>query len=90
MGNYAPPTGQAPPQQYHSTAAGYRPPQQGQQQGFSAPYGPPPVRPPSQAQTYGPQMGGGQQPFFQYSQCTGARKALCVSAARGGGVPFPD
>jgi hypothetical protein len=31
------------------------------------------VRPPSQAQSYGPQMqaqgGGRSQPFFQYSQC---------------------
>ena len=43
--------------------------------------GPPPP-PPSQQQYYGPQFqgAGGQQsqPFFQYSQCNGNRKALCV------------
>lgn len=42
------------------------------------------ARPPPQQQYYGPQMQGGhhgqpQQPFFQYSQCTGSKKALCVS-----------
>ncbi|CAD6576962.1 MAG: Ca(2+)-dependent cysteine protease [Tremellales sp. Tagirdzhanova-0007] len=78
---YAPPTGAPAPPQYHQTAAGYRPPDE-VQQGYGAPYGPPPVRPPSHPQQYGPQYqsaGGGQsQPFFQYSQCTGRRKALCI------------
>lgn len=42
--------------------------------------GPPPP-PPTQQQFYGPQGPNGQgQPFFQYSQCTGKKKALCVSA----------
>jgi hypothetical protein len=37
----------------------------------------PPSRPPFGQQNYGPQ--GSQQPFFQYSQCNGRKKALCVS-----------
>ncbi|KIM80480.1 hypothetical protein PILCRDRAFT_73139, partial [Piloderma croceum F 1598] len=43
--------------------------------------GPPPPPPPQQ-QYYGPQFqgAGGQQaqPFFQYSQCNGRKKALCI------------
>ncbi|KAJ3920169.1 peptidase C14, caspase domain-containing protein, partial [Lentinula edodes] len=43
--------------------------------------GPPPM-PPQQQQQYGPQVGGPggqpQQPYFQYSQCNGKKKALCV------------
>lgn len=43
--------------------------------------GPPPM-PPQHQQHYGPQMGGQggqpQQPYFQYSQCNGRKKALCV------------
>ena len=35
-----------------------------------------PPRPPAGQQYYGPQ--GSQQPFFQYSQCSGKKKALCV------------
>ncbi|KAF7967256.1 hypothetical protein HWV62_35049 [Athelia sp. TMB] len=42
----------------------------------------PPPRPPTTQQQYGPQFQaqGGQQmqPFFQYSQCNGRRKALCI------------
>ncbi|KIY44408.1 peptidase C14 [Fistulina hepatica ATCC 64428] len=41
----------------------------------------PPPRPPNGDQNYGPQyqyQGAVQQPFFQYSQCTGKRKALCI------------
>lgn len=37
--------------------------------------------PPTQQQNYGPQFQGPnqqQQPFFQYSQCTGKKKALCI------------
>lgn len=38
--------------------------------------------PPAQNQYYGPQMQGPnhqvQQPFFQYSQCTGKKRALCI------------
>ncbi|KAH8830794.1 peptidase C14, caspase domain-containing protein [Flagelloscypha sp. PMI_526] len=38
--------------------------------------------PPQQQQHYGPQMQGPhhttQQPYFQYSQCTGKKKALCI------------
>ncbi|KDQ59173.1 hypothetical protein JAAARDRAFT_68700 [Jaapia argillacea MUCL 33604] len=50
--------------------------------GYQAPSGPPP-RPPTQQQTYGPQFENTrthevQQPFFQYSQCNGKRKALCI------------
>jgi len=49
---------------------------------YIPPPGPPPHAPPSQPQHYGPQYqgqnGGQQQPFFQYSQCTGKRKALLI------------
>ncbi|KXN84709.1 Metacaspase-1 [Leucoagaricus sp. SymC.cos] len=45
------------------------------------PQGPPP-RPPNTVQNYGPQFQGPNhqpaQPFFQYSQCTGKKKALCI------------
>ncbi|PCH42528.1 peptidase C14 [Wolfiporia cocos MD-104 SS10] len=45
------------------------------------PPGPPP-RPPQEAQHYGPVFQGEddrrQQPYFQYSQCTGRKKALCI------------
>ncbi|KAJ3753534.1 peptidase C14, caspase domain-containing protein [Lentinula raphanica] len=38
--------------------------------------------PPQQQQYYGPQVGGPggqpQQPYFQYSQCNGRKKALCI------------
>ncbi|TDL26325.1 peptidase C14 [Rickenella mellea] len=38
--------------------------------------------PPTQVQNYGPQFQGQnnqpQQPFFQYSQCNGRKKALCI------------
>ncbi|KAH7915669.1 peptidase C14, caspase domain-containing protein [Hygrophoropsis aurantiaca] len=38
--------------------------------------------PPNQQQWYGPQMQGPnqqtQQPYFQYSQCSGKKKALCI------------
>ncbi|KAH9482358.1 Metacaspase-1 [Psilocybe cubensis] len=77
-----PPTGNRgfPGQQYH---------QQHQQQGgfpgaggYRPPPGPPPPRPPTQIQTYGPQFEGANhramQPSFQYSQCTGKKKALCI------------
>ncbi|KAI6125078.1 caspase domain-containing protein [Pisolithus croceorrhizus] len=41
-----------------------------------------PPMPPSQYQFYGPQMQGPnnqvQQPYFQYSQCTGKKRALCI------------
>ncbi|KAI5986532.1 caspase domain-containing protein [Pisolithus albus] len=41
-----------------------------------------PPMPPAQNQYYGPQMQGPnhqvQQPFFQYSQCTGKKRALCI------------
>ncbi|KDR73066.1 hypothetical protein GALMADRAFT_252495 [Galerina marginata CBS 339.88] len=72
-----------PGQQAHN--AGYP----GQQQQFHGspggnayhPGGPPP-RPPTQVQNYGPHFQGQNnrdaQPFFQYSQCNGKKKALCV------------
>jgi hypothetical protein len=38
-----------------------------------------PPRPPTGQQNYGPQnVNQHVQPFFQYSQCTGKKKALCV------------
>ncbi|KAI0303843.1 caspase domain-containing protein [Multifurca ochricompacta] len=38
----------------------------------------PPPRPPQGQQRYGPQSQQQQQPYFQYSQCTGKKKALCI------------
>ncbi|WRT63873.1 metacaspase-1 [Kwoniella shivajii] len=82
QGGWAPPTGAPVEQSYHQTGAGFMPPSAGQQGGGYAPYGRAPIRPPTQTQHYGPQLHGqnGQnaQPFFQYSQCTGKRKALCI------------
>ncbi|KAI0342819.1 hypothetical protein BDW22DRAFT_1428962 [Trametopsis cervina] len=56
------------------------PPRMGQDS-YAPPSGPPP-RPPTQQQNYGPQFEAAnhtrQQPWFQYSQCTGKKKALCV------------
>ncbi|KAJ3574191.1 hypothetical protein NP233_g1948 [Leucocoprinus birnbaumii] len=50
-------------------------------QQYRPPAGPPP-RPPTQVQNYGPQLQGPNhqtsQPFFQYSQCNGKKKALCI------------
>ncbi|KAK0469647.1 caspase domain-containing protein, partial [Desarmillaria tabescens] len=55
--------------------------QQHQPSGYGPPSGPPP-RPPMQQQNYGAQYQGSnypvQQPYFQYSQCTGKKKALCI------------
>lgn len=53
------------------------------QTGYNTNYGPPPVppsRPPQGQQRYGPQAQGStnQQMYFQYSQCTGKKKALCI------------
>ncbi|KAK8861765.1 metacaspase-1 [Kwoniella newhampshirensis] len=80
-GGYNAPTGARPEQNYHQTAAGFMPPTGGPLGGY-APYGSAPIRPPTQQQHYGPQFQGqnGQsaQPYFQYSQCTGRRKALCI------------
>ncbi|KAH9945391.1 metacaspase [Epithele typhae] len=63
--NYAPPSGPPP-----SSYGGYQPPS-----------GPPP-HPPSQMQNYGPSYQGADnrqhQMAFQYSQCNGKKKALCI------------
>ncbi|ODO08733.1 metacaspase-1 [Cryptococcus wingfieldii CBS 7118] len=81
-GGYVPPTNAPVESSYHQTGAGYMPPSQ--PQGQFAPYGNQgmPARPPTQSQHYGPQFQGqgGQQaqPYFQYSQCTGKKKALCI------------
>ncbi|KAI9057303.1 hypothetical protein FKP32DRAFT_1584268 [Trametes sanguinea] len=51
------------------------------QYGYQPPSGPPPP-PPSQQQSYGPTFEGPdhqqRQLFFQYSQCNGKKKALCI------------
>ncbi|WVQ62454.1 metacaspase-1 [Kwoniella botswanensis] len=87
QGGWIPPTGAPPEHNYHQTGAGYMPPSGPPQGGaYNNPYGNngnrAPVRPPTQTQHYGPQLHGqnGQnaQPYFQYSQCTGRRKALCI------------
>ncbi|XP_006459402.1 hypothetical protein AGABI2DRAFT_149555 [Agaricus bisporus var. bisporus H97] len=65
-----------PPPQPYQPSGGYAPPGARQFQP-----GPPP-RPPTNVQNYGPQIQGPDhrtaQPYFQYSQCTGKRKALCI------------
>ncbi|KAF8914273.1 caspase domain-containing protein [Gymnopilus junonius] len=65
-------------QQHQQPQAGF-PGRQAHNSGYPA--GPPP-RPPTQVQNYGPQFQGPNhqqsQPFFQYSQCNGKKKALCV------------
>ncbi|CCM04227.1 uncharacterized protein FIBRA_06394 [Fibroporia radiculosa] len=81
--HYAPPPG-APPGQYGPPSSQYGsplgPPPRSYG-GYAPPTGPPP-RPPVEHQRYGPVFEGQdhsrQQPFFQYSQCTGKRKALCI------------
>ncbi|KAF8897955.1 peptidase C14 [Mucidula mucida] len=64
---YAPPPGPPPPQQYR----GY---------GNAGQDDPP--RPPAEQQQYGPTIEGAdysqKRPYFQYSQCTGRKKALCI------------
>ncbi|KAL0061960.1 Ca(2+)-dependent cysteine protease, partial [Marasmius tenuissimus] len=88
---YGPPYGNPPPvsrsaypgRQYHASREGYPGQTYANQQYASQfhPGGPPPM-PPSQAQHYGPQFEGSdhqsRQPYFQYSQCTGKKKALCI------------
>ncbi|KAJ9096778.1 hypothetical protein QFC21_005048 [Naganishia friedmannii] len=86
-GGWAAPTGQGIASGYHSGSVGANPAmehQYGQYQGNAPPrtYSEKP-RPPQQQQYYGPQMQGGhhqqpQQPYFQYSQCNGSKKALCI------------
>nr|ODN93748.1 metacaspase-1 [Cryptococcus depauperatus CBS 7855] len=81
QGGYAPPTGAPIESNYHQTGAGYVPPNA--PMGGYPHYGNgPPIRPPTAQQHYGPQFQGhgGQsaQPFFQYSQCTGKKKALLI------------
>ncbi|OJA20138.1 hypothetical protein AZE42_09303 [Rhizopogon vesiculosus] len=75
-GNYLPPPG--PPGGYRAPPG---PPTMGGGYSYAPPGGPPP-RPPNQQQFFGPQMQGPnqqmQQPFFQYSQCSGKKKALCI------------
>ncbi|KAG1826583.1 caspase domain-containing protein [Suillus variegatus] len=72
-GNYPPPPG--PPRGY-----GPPPPQVSGGYAYAPPSGPP-QRPPQEQQFYGSQIQGPnqmQQPFFQYSQCNGKKKALCI------------
>ncbi|CAL1716173.1 unnamed protein product [Somion occarium] len=86
---YAPPPG-PPPGGFPSPAGPpppippRGPPHQQPSSGYGsypAPNGAP-HRPPTQQQEYGPAYEGPnhrmQHPFFQYSQCTGKRKALCI------------
>ncbi|THV07391.1 hypothetical protein K435DRAFT_772718 [Dendrothele bispora CBS 962.96] len=80
-GGYAPPSG-PPPQGYGGYQSAPPGPPPGQGYGsFAAPPGPPPM-PPAHQQHYGPHFEDSQhrdvQPFFQYSQCNGKRKALCI------------
>ncbi|KAH8112639.1 metacaspase [Phellopilus nigrolimitatus] len=66
QGSFAPPSGPPPAPNYNS---------------YPAPSGPPHM-PPNGVQNYGPHFQGNDnrdmQPYFQYSQCTGRKKALCI------------
>ncbi|KAI0041915.1 hypothetical protein FA95DRAFT_1564901 [Auriscalpium vulgare] len=68
-----PPTGIRPPPGPPPSSYGHS--------NYGPPPGPPP-RPPQGQQNFGPQFQGAQQqqqqPFFQYSQCNGRKKALCI------------
>ncbi|BEJ05546.1 hypothetical protein CcaverHIS641_0300680 [Cutaneotrichosporon cavernicola] len=79
--SYQPPMSQPPPpQNYHQNGDRYQPQSTGQYGSYMPPSGPP-SPPPTGAQHYGPQFqgqGGKQQPFFQYSNCSGKRKALLI------------
>ncbi|KAL0954485.1 hypothetical protein HGRIS_003453 [Hohenbuehelia grisea] len=90
QGGYPPPSGPPPPvsrssypgQNFHQQNQGqYGAPPPQPNQG-NRPYHQPPPRPPTQQQYYGPQFEDAQhhrsQPFFQYSQCNGKKKALCI------------
>ncbi|GLB40399.1 putative metacaspase [Lyophyllum shimeji] len=77
-----------PGQQYHQQhgGSGYPgqyggPPPPPGNHPYRPPGGPPPP-PPTQQQHYGPHIQGpggrDTQPFFQYSQCNGKKKALCI------------
>ncbi|KAK7690938.1 Ca(2+)-dependent cysteine protease [Cerrena zonata] len=86
-GGYAPPPG--PPSGYPAPGGPppipSRPAPQNTNSGGYGGYQQPaatPMRPPSQQQQYGPGWEGAnhqtQHSYFQYSQCTGKRKALCI------------
>ncbi|KAI0784526.1 caspase domain-containing protein [Abortiporus biennis] len=73
--------GVPPPQSSYNPSYGTGTPNQ-YPGGYAPPAGPPP-RPPVSQQYYGPSFEGAnhqqnQHAFFQYSQCTGKRKALCI------------
>ncbi|KAF5391666.1 hypothetical protein D9757_002371 [Collybiopsis confluens] len=82
--NYGPPSGPPPPPVERGSYPGQQYHQQHQSNGYPGQHGhfAPPPGPPPNAQYYGPQMGGPQgqpqQPYFQYSQCNGKKKALCI------------
>ncbi|KAL6299513.1 caspase domain-containing protein [Sparassis latifolia] len=75
-GQYAPPPGPPPPRDYLPPSG---PP--GDYSTYTPPDGPPP-RPPVEHQHFGPvfqdENGNDRLLHFQYSQCTGKRKALCI------------
>ncbi|KII89041.1 hypothetical protein PLICRDRAFT_124266 [Plicaturopsis crispa FD-325 SS-3] len=73
--------GQYAPNPY-GTPPGPPPPNHQNRPNTYAPPSGPPAPPPPQQQFYGPQFQGPaqqqQQPYFQYSQCNGKKKALCI------------
>uniref|UniRef100_A0A0W0EY84 Peptidase C14 caspase domain-containing protein n=1 Tax=Moniliophthora roreri TaxID=221103 RepID=A0A0W0EY84_MONRR len=81
---YQPPQGPPPPVQRGSYPGGPPPPPVSRGSNYAQQFHPngPPPRPPTEQQYYGPQYQDSQhhnrQPFFQYSQCTGKKKALCI------------
>ncbi|THH15699.1 hypothetical protein EW146_g4816 [Bondarzewia mesenterica] len=85
QGQYGGPPSGPPPLPHHASRPyqDYAPPSASRPyQDYAPPSGPPPSMPPQGHQNYGPRFEGAnhqqQQPYFQYSQCNGRKKALCI------------
>ncbi|KAI0322581.1 caspase domain-containing protein [Amylostereum chailletii] len=80
--NFGPPPGPPPRPSNYGPPPGPPPVPSRQGYGDYAPPSGPPPRPPQESQRYGPQWQGADQQqhqmSFQYSQCTGKKKALCI------------
>ncbi|KAL7422080.1 Ca(2+)-dependent cysteine protease [Cryptotrichosporon argae] len=80
--DYDPPTGVPPPDRYQQTGAGFVPPTEYEQAPYP-PYGAQYQGEGSREQAYGPAFidhdtGAVAQPYFEYSRCTGKKKALLI------------
>lgn len=86
-GAFAPPPGPPPGYYTHHATLSVSPPgpahvsslyEESYQQATHHSFSQNPPIPPVHTQHYGVQTEGGLQPSFQYSQCTGKKKALCI------------